>query len=130
MAIVKKCKYRGQGIEIISEKESSVLIVVGRKDTGDLEAQIRGSRFAWNIRLISVDALSRLMSLKEEFENPEIIKRISSILIPREFTKLDEIINLVFSTAEDVKDDDGGFRMIRKDDVLSINSENFELITK
>ena len=91
-----------------SEDNSSILIVIGKEDrnTSDLEAQIRGSRFAWNIRLISVDALARLMSLKEEFEDPEIIRRISSILIPREFTKLDEIINLVFSTAEDVKEDD------------------------
>jgi hypothetical protein len=35
---------------------SSVLIVVGRQDTGELEAQIRGSRHAWDIRLISADA--------------------------------------------------------------------------
>ena len=38
----------------ITEPESSMLIVVGRKDTGDLEAQIRGSRHAWDIRLVSV----------------------------------------------------------------------------
>ena len=31
----------------ISEKNSSILIVVGRKDTGGLEAQTRGSRHAW-----------------------------------------------------------------------------------
>jgi hypothetical protein len=29
------------------------LIVVGRQDTGELEAQMRGSRHAWDIRLIS-----------------------------------------------------------------------------
>ncbi|MBM3977236.1 MAG: hypothetical protein FJ299_09635, partial [Planctomycetes bacterium] len=34
---------------------SSILIVVGREDTGDLEAQIRGSKYAWDVRLISVD---------------------------------------------------------------------------
>ncbi|MEB3174177.1 MAG: hypothetical protein VKN60_03160, partial [Cyanobacteriota bacterium] len=39
----------------ISE-DSSILIVVGRKDTGDLEAQIRGSRYGWDFRLISVDS--------------------------------------------------------------------------
>jgi hypothetical protein len=38
---------------------SSILIVVGRQDTGELEAQIRGSRHAWDIRLISADALLR-----------------------------------------------------------------------
>jgi hypothetical protein len=94
----------------ISEDESSVLIVIGRqdRDTTGVEAQIRGSRHAWDIRLISVDALVRLMSLKEEVEDPQIIRRISEILIPREFTKLDEIIELVFSTAEDIKEEQPG----------------------
>ena len=45
------------------------------------------------------------MFLKEEVEDPKIIQRISAILIPREFTKLDEIIDLVFSTAVDVKEE-------------------------
>ncbi len=91
-----------------TEESSSILIVIGReeKDTTNLEAQIRGSKYAWNIRLISVDALLRLMFLKEEDDNPQIIKRISEVLIPREFTKLDEIIDLVFSTAVDVKEGD------------------------
>ena len=89
---------------LISENESSILIVVGRKDTGDLEAQIRGSRFAWDIRLISVVALIRLMFLKQEVEDPKIVKRIYDILIPREFTKLDEIVEILFSTAEDIKE--------------------------
>lgn len=102
-------KYRR---EIISqgksaEDNSSILIIIGRedRDTSDLEAQIRGSRYAWNIRLLSVDALVRLMKLKEEVEDPRIIRQISAILVPREFTKLDEIINLVFTTAEDVKEE-------------------------
>jgi len=83
--------------DLVSENESSILIVVGRKDTGDLEAQIRGSRFAWDIRLISVDALIRLMFLKQEVEDPKIVKRIYDILIPREFTKLDEIVEILDS---------------------------------
>jgi hypothetical protein len=86
-----------------SEKTSSALIVVGRIDTGDLEAQIRGSRFAWSMRLLSVDSLIRLVQLKESLEDPESMRRIHDILIPREFTKLDGIVDLVFSTAEDVK---------------------------
>ncbi len=92
--------------DLVSENESSILIVVGRKDTGDLEAQIRGSRFAWDIRLISVDALIRLMFLKQEVEDPKIVKRIYDILIPREFTKLDEIVEIVFFTAEDIKEEE------------------------
>lgn len=90
----------------ISKDESSILVVVGRQDTGDLEAQIRGSRHAWDVRLISVDALMRLMALKEEVEDPQIIGRIAAILIPREFTKLDEIIDIAFSTTEDIKQEE------------------------
>lgn len=87
----------------INEDQSSILIVVGRKDTGDLEAQIRGSRHAWDIRLISVDALARLMLLKESVDDPQIIGRICNILIPREFTRLDEIVEIVFFTTEEAK---------------------------
>jgi hypothetical protein len=89
-----------------SEDRSSILIVVGRQDTGDLEAQIRGSRHAWDIRLISVDSLLRLMTLKEDVEDPKIIEKICAILIPREFTRVDSIIDIVFSTAEDVKQEE------------------------
>ena len=85
-----------------TEDHSSILIVVGREDTGDLEAQIRGSKHAWDIRLISVDALLRLISLKESVDDLQIIRKISETLIPREFTKVDAIIDLVFSTAEEV----------------------------
>ena len=90
----------------IVEEASSMLIVVGRQDTGDLEAQIRGSRLAWDIRLISVDALIRLMSVKEDLEDPNIINRIHQILIPREFTRLDDIVDILFSTAEDLKQEE------------------------
>jgi hypothetical protein len=82
-------------------EHSSILIVVGRQDTGDLEAQIRGSRHAWDVRLISVDALLRLMFVKERVDDPATIRRIGDILKPREFTRLDDIVDVVFSTAEE-----------------------------
>ena len=87
----------------ISEEHSSVLIVVGRDDTGDLEAQIRGSRHAWDVRLISTEALVSLLAVKEEVEDPQIQSRIHAVLRPREFTRLDDIVELLFSTAEDIK---------------------------
>ena len=87
----------------LSASQSSALIIVGRDDTSDLEAQIRGSRHAWDVRLISIEALLRLLDVKEELEDPTIVKRIHEILIPREFTKLDEIIELLFSTASDLR---------------------------
>jgi len=87
-------------------ESSSILIVVGRQDTGDLEAQIRGSRHAWDTRVISVDSLLRLMRLKEEeLEEPIVVRRIRDILTPQEFTRVDGIIDMVFAAAEDVRQD-------------------------
>jgi hypothetical protein len=80
--------------------DSSVLIVVGRQDTGDLEAQVRGSRHAWSIRLISVEALVKLVQIKEKTEEPTK-KKIHELLTPFEYTKLDRIIEVVFDAAED-----------------------------
>lgn len=89
----------------ISEDRSSVLIVVGREDTGGLEAQIRGSRHAWDIRILSVDALFRLVSIREEVEGPAIARKICDILIPREYTRVDGIIDLVFATTAEVREE-------------------------
>jgi hypothetical protein len=41
--------------------------------------------------------------VKEDIEDPQIQSRIHSVLRPREFTRLDEIVELLFSTAEDIK---------------------------
>lgn len=51
-----------------TSSDTSILVVVGREDTGGLEAQIRGSRYAWEMRLISADRLSNLLRIKEEVE--------------------------------------------------------------
>ena len=100
-------EYRRKLIESkkIKEGKSSILIIVGRQDTGDLEAQIRGSRHAWDVRLVSIEALLRLMRLKENVDDPQIFRKISEVLLPQEFTKIDGIIHLVFSTAEEVRHD-------------------------
>ena len=55
------------------------------------------------MRLISIDALLRLLSVKEDLENPNIVRQIQDILIPREFTKLDDVIEFLFSTAADLR---------------------------
>jgi hypothetical protein len=82
---------------------SSILVVVGRQDTGELEAQIRGSRHAWDVRLISADALIRLVKLKEDSEGQETGKKIRSLLMPKEYTRLDGMIDVMFTTAKDVE---------------------------
>ena len=82
---------------------SSILIVVGRQDTGELEAQIRGSRHAWDIRLISADALLKLVQLKENSDDTETGLKIRSLLTPLEFTRLDGLVDVMFTTATDVE---------------------------
>src|SRR6267142_361835 len=80
--------------------DSSVLLVVGRHDTGDLEAQVRGSRHAWTVRIISADALAKLVKLKENAELTSVSK-IHDLLVPFEYTRLDKIIEIAFTVAED-----------------------------
>jgi hypothetical protein len=82
---------------------SSVLIAVGREDTGELEAQVRGSRHAWDIRLISADALIKLVQIKENAEGAETGLKIRSLLAPMEYTRLDKMIDVMFTAAKEVE---------------------------
>lgn len=89
--------------QISQTASSSVLLVVGREDTGELEAQVRGSTHAWDMRLISADALLKLVHLKEHAEEPQTDRKIRSLLVPREYTRLDEMVDVMFTTAKDVE---------------------------
>ena len=104
IALDKRADYRQT---LLAEKKlsepSSILILVGRQDTGELEAQIRGSRHAWDIRLISLDALLKLVLLKENSDLPETGRQIRNILTPMEYTRLDDVIEVIFATATDVE---------------------------
>ena len=98
-------EYRYKLIEtknIIQEK-SSILIIVGRQDTGDLEAQIRGSKHAWDIRLLSSDSLIKLLTLKETLNDTKTIQQINEILKPNEYTKIDKLIYLIFLASQDIQ---------------------------
>ena len=55
------------------------------------------------MRLISADALIKLVQLKENAEGPETGSKIRSLLVPREFTRLDEMVDVMFTTAKDVE---------------------------
>jgi hypothetical protein len=85
------------------EENASILIVVGREDTGALEAQIRGSRYAWDIRLISVERLLKLLQISEKSEDPNTLRQIRQLLRPFEYTKIDRIIDVLFEAAADVE---------------------------
>jgi hypothetical protein len=84
-------------------KAASILIVVGREDTGALEAQVRGSRFAWDIRLISVERLMKLVQILEKSDDPATAIQIRQLLHPFEYTKVDKIIDVIFTAAADVE---------------------------
>jgi hypothetical protein len=103
MSLQTVAGYRNRLIEngTIPNAESSCLIIVGNQNTGGLEAEIRGSRHAWDMRLISIGALARLLDLRHQLDDPRVVKKVGEILIPHEFTRVDEIVDLVFETAED-----------------------------
>lgn len=103
IANYRKTLTQSNGLDM---EKSSMLVVVGREDTGVLEAQIRGSRYAWDMRVISFEALSRMLKLKEEIDDPSTIECIHNILIPCEFTKLDPIIDIAFTAVADVRQDE------------------------
>src|SRR5258707_14249731 len=69
-------------------KNSSALIVVGREETGALEAQVSGSRFAWEMRLIGIERLIKLVQIKEKSDDPITSKQIRQLLQPFEYTKI------------------------------------------
>jgi hypothetical protein len=96
--------YREQLVEnkSIDEEKSSILIVLGRQDTGDLEAQIRGSKYAWDIRMLGLDSLFKLLRIKESLNDPNTISQITELLKPIEYTRVDKLIDVVFSTSSDV----------------------------
>jgi hypothetical protein len=77
------------------------LIVVGRQDTGDLEAQVRGSRHAWSVRMVSVEGLTKLMFVNAELEDQALTDKIRRVLLPFEYTRVDHIIDLVFETQQE-----------------------------
>ncbi|WP_145299535.1 hypothetical protein [Planctopirus ephydatiae] len=97
-------------------EDISILIVVGTEDTSEFEAQVRGSRFAWDIRILGVQALYRLLKLKEALDDPKVERQIQEILFPQEFTRLDRIIDLVFATAEDAQDFESTEEEVEVDD--------------
>ena len=84
----------------LSDELVSVLLVVGRGKMDNLAMQIRGSRHAWDMRIISVDALLKIAEIKERVEEPTF-RRFHEILVPREFTCLDEVAELFLSTASE-----------------------------
>jgi len=98
---VASYKSKLQGEALVSE-DASILFVVGRQDTGALEAQIRGSRYAWDMRVVGVESLIKLVSVKEKSSEDQTVTQIRELLRPFEYTRVDRILDVVFSAAVDV----------------------------
>lgn len=98
-------RYRAKLLQAgrISE-DSSTLFVVGRNETGSLEEQIRGSRYAWSMRVIGASALVHLLEVMVKADDEAVAARIRSLMKPVEYTRLDGIVDLVFSVREDVEE--------------------------
>jgi hypothetical protein len=95
-------------VDELIEDGSSVLFVVGRDDTGALEAQIRGSPHAWTMRMIGAASLVRLLQVKVNAEAPNVVEQVRSVLRPIEYTRVDRIVDLLFEVRADVAADEAG----------------------
>ena len=82
-------------------KDSPILLVIGRNDTSSLEAQVRGSKHAWSMRIVGIDALIKLMDVNLSTSSGAVTEKIHTILRPMEYTRIDEIVDVVFTTVED-----------------------------
>jgi len=95
-------KYRDRLVEAERvPKGTPILLVIGRNDTESLEAQVRGSKHAWSMRIIGIDALIKLMEVNLTTLSNEVTEKIHTILRPFEYTRIDKIVDVVFTAAED-----------------------------
>jgi hypothetical protein len=94
------------------------------------------------MRLISIDALLKLLDLRQRLDHPSVVKKVGEILVPHEFTRVDDIVDLVFETAEDTlpeppattlavaevieddEDDDGEDAVSPRLDVVAVGRES------
>lgn len=88
---------------VSADANLNTLIVVGCQDTGDLEAQIRGSKHAWSARLVSVESLIKLMFINEDLGQSGLQDKVRRILLPFEYTGVDNIVDLVFEAQQETE---------------------------
>lgn len=119
-------KYKDKLIAENRVTTPSILIVVGRDDTGDLEAQVRGSRYAWDIRIISAEALLLLAKVKVDADDETALK-MRQLLRPMEYTRLDDLVNIIYTTALDASGATESAEILENDGRgLSTNTRKYE----
>ena len=80
----------------IPRRKCSILVVYGRDEKGGLRNTVKGSDEAKSFRLISATALFQLVRILAESKAPVIQKQIHSLLQPRDYFVLDNLVELVF----------------------------------
>ena len=90
--------YRDQLVidQKVSKKKCSILIVYGRDNKNALRNTVKGSDEAKNIRLISATALFQLVRIYCETKSLTVRNQINSVLQPRDYFVLDNLVELVF----------------------------------
>ena len=63
--------------------------------------QLRGSIHAWSMRIISIDALIKLMIVNSSTSSLEVTEKIHTILKPFEYIKVDKIVDVLFTVTEE-----------------------------
>jgi hypothetical protein len=112
-------------------KDSPILMVIGRNDTQSLEAQVRGSKHAWSMRIIGVDALIKLMEVNLTTSSDEVTQKIHTILQPIEYTRIDKIVDVIFTTAEDKQNEVDGLpedQLVEKNESQSQDRTSNEVL--
>ena len=116
----------------VPKKKCSILIVYGRDDKNALRNTVKGSDESKNIRLISATALFQLVRLFFESKTTIVQKQINSILQPRDFFVLDNLVELVFPQTDasipdiDDSDDDNTLETTAESEIVK-NEANEEL---
>ncbi len=94
----------------VHRDKCSLLIVYGRDEKNSLRNTAYGSDERGNIRLISANALFQLVKIAEKTKDEIHIKQINSILRPKDYFVLDNLVELVFpETDDDIPDVLEGF---------------------
>ena len=94
----------------IPRKKISVLLVYGRDEKNALRSAVKGSDESPIMRLISANALFQLVRILSYSKSLTNINQINTILRPRDYFVLDNLVELVFPETdpeiEEVEDDD------------------------
>lgn len=88
--------------KVIDYRQSSILIITAPGDTTNLEQRLRRSNFATEFRLISMEALLKLMRLKEDLEDPLVLQQLLELLTPHDYLRVDGLIDLLLSVITDI----------------------------